>query len=170
MVGADALDLLCEARVRRWVYDAMTCAVPAELLDTPDKHSQAGHPWLTFVAFHFRQSSIPETLLGFVADMVNREEITDAIMSCEFPPGAYLIRLPLPLSSSVGKIVTVAEFAVIDQILSRLRALRNEIGHRDHRQEVRRLVAESILPIEIAHTDSLILIARDDNEYSYRLE
>ena len=170
MVGADAFDLFFEARVRRRVYDAMTCAVPAELLDTPDKLSQAGHPWLTFVAFHFRQSSVPETLLSFVADMVNREEITDAIMSCEFPPGAYLIRLPLPLSSSVGKIVTVSEFAAINQIVSRLRALRDEIGSRDHRPEVREFLAESILPIEIAHTDSLILIARDDDEYSYRLQ
>ena len=169
MLGRDATALVKEGRPRRWIYDAMKCAVPADSLDAPDEYAEAGSPWLTFVAFHFHQSSIPTGLLEFVADMVNREEILSAVRSRDFPPGAYLLRLPLPLRSTIGKIVTPTEYFAVDEVVSSLRTLREERGQQDHRHDMRLLVSDSILPIEIAHTDSLVQLARDDDEYGWKL-
>lgn len=54
-------------------------------------------------------------------------------------------------------------------IVNELVALRNAKGDFDHRSEVRSLLAQSILPIEHAHADSLVLIARTAEKYSLAL-
>ena len=170
MVGGNMNTLLRDQRAKQWIYDAMKCAVPAELLNDRDEHAERGYPWITFVAFHFKQPSLPEGLLQFVADMVNREDILDAVRCRNFVPGSHILRLPLPLDSTIGKIVTAPEYDAVDQVVARLRALRVRKGKADHRAEVHDLVANSIIPIEVAHTDSLILIARNDDAYNWKLD
>ena len=170
MVGGELNELLGDQRVRRWIFDAMKCAVPAESLGSRDEHAESGYPWITFVAFHYEQSTLPEGLLQFVADMVNRDDILGAVMSREFVAGSHILRLPLPLESYIGKIVTASEYSVVDRVVTELRVLRLENGKTDHRPEVHNLVSHLIIPIEIAHTDSLILIARNDDTYSWKLD
>ena len=169
MVGATAFDLLDDENKRRWVYDSMKSAVPEESLEEPDAHSKAGYPWITFGALHFYQPAFPDGLLDFVRDMVNREDILNSIKSREFEEGSYLLRLPLPLKSTIGKIVTSFEFSAVDDIVQRLKKIRMEQGEKDHRADVYKVLAESVIPIEQAHVDSLVPIGRSDDPYSFRL-
>jgi superfamily II DNA or RNA helicase len=169
MAGSNAFALLPNEKERRWVYEAMTHSLPPTKVENQPKFIADGYPWITFVAFHYRRPDLPDELLKFVADMVNQDDILELIRCRDFEEGSYLLRLPLPLKSSMGRIVTASEFGRIDSIIRRLRTLRNEKGFRDHRGEIHDLLAGSIIPIEFAHADSLILIARTDEPYCIKL-
>lgn len=169
MVGATAFELLDDENKRRWVYDAMKSAVPKESLQEADAHAEAGYPWITFVALHYYQPAFPDGLLDFVQDMVNREDVLNTIKSRDFEKGSYLLRLPLPLKSTIGKIVTGSEFSAVDSIVQRLKTIRTEQGDKDHRADVYEVLAESVIPIEQAFVDSLVLIARSDEPYGFQL-
>jgi len=73
------------------------------------------------------------------------------------------------LKSSFGRIVTASELGRIEVIVRQLRTLRIEKGTQDHRTDIHSILAGSVIPIELAHTDSLILLARTDEQYSLRL-
>lgn len=169
MAGNTSFTLLNHEDQRRWVYDAMKCAVPKDLLNEPDAFSEGGYPWVTFVSFQYRQSNLTDEIAQFVEEMVNRDAVVESIMARDFEKGSYLIRLPLPLQSYIGKFVTATEFGVLDAIIQNLRALRKGKGGIDHRSDVHKLLAESIIPIELAHKDALVLIARTDDPYSLQL-
>jgi superfamily II DNA or RNA helicase len=169
MVGPIAFTLLGDENRRRWVYEAMKCAVPAELLNARDQYAEKGYPWITFAAFHYSQAVFPDEVLEFVEEMVNRADILELIKSRNFEKGSYLLRLPLPLKSYIGKIVTASEFESVDAIIQQLRSFRIQKGDCDHRADVYSLLANSIIPIEQAYTDSLAPIARTDDPYSLKL-
>jgi hypothetical protein len=169
MAGDTAFALLNNEEQRRWVYDAMKCSVPKELLSEPDSFAEGGYPWVTFVSFQYHQVQLPDEVAKFVEGMVNRDAIVQSIMARDFEKGEYLIRLPLPLQSYFGKFVTTRELAALDGIIGKLRVLRSEKGHLDHRSELHKLLAESIIPIELAHKDALVLIARTEEPYSLQL-
>ena len=130
----------------------------------------APHAWIVFTAFHYRQPEVPPAVLAFVQEMVNKDDILELIKSRSFEPGAYLIKLPLPLCSYFGKIVTTVEFSAIDALIQKLCNLRKEKGCQDHRADLHALLASSIIPIELAHKDSLVAIARTDDKYYLQLQ
>ncbi len=169
MAGDAARSLLNHEDQRRWVCDAMKCAVPKDLLDEPDVFSEAGYPWITFVSFQYRQSKISDEIAQFIEEMVNRDTVLESLMARDFEKGSYLIRLPLPLQSYIGKFITAKEFGALDGIIQSLRSLRISKGQVDHRSDVHKLMAESIIPIELAHKNALIQIARTDDPYSLLL-
>jgi superfamily II DNA or RNA helicase len=170
-VGADAFTILPTEKERRWVYQAMKTAIPG--MDPAKKVAyeiEAKLPWLVFAALHYQQLEIPLELLEFVQDMVNKDDILEQITSRSFESGASLIRLPLPLKSFIGKIVSPSEFAAIDALITKLRELRDTKGMQDHRNDLHSLLYGSIIPIELAHKDSLVLIARTDDSYHLKLQ
>lgn len=167
MTGSSAFSLLPTEKERRWLYEAMTHAVPAAA--SQPKFIADGYPWITFAAFHYRQPNVPEEILAFVSDMVNRDDILELIRCRDFDEGSRLLRLPLPLISSVGCIVTSSEFERINSIVEQLRTMRIEKRSQDHRSDVHNLLGKSVIPIELAHADSLILIARTDDPYNLPL-
>src|SRR5208337_694993 len=169
MTGSSAFSLLPTEQERRWVYEAMTHTVPATSNDSPPKFIEDGYPWITFAAFHYRQPAIPQEILAFVSDMVNKDDILEMIRCRDFEQGSYLLKLPLPLKSSVGRIVTSSEFGRIDSIIQQLRNLRAQKGTQDHRADVHNLLAQSVIPIELTYADCLILIARTDELYNLKL-
>ena len=101
---------------------------------------------------------------------MNREAILSVIRERKFEAGSHLLRLPLPLKSYIGEIVSSAELHSVVTIVDGLNSLRDAKGDQDHRAEVRGLLAQSILPIEHAHAESLVLIARTAENYSLALE
>jgi hypothetical protein len=118
------------------------------------------------VTFRYRQPDIPYELLEFTKEMVNRDDVLEQIRSRSFEPGSHLVRLPLPLSWYVGKLVSTPELKSLETILDRLKGLRQTKGMQDHRDEVNALMAASIFPIELAFKDSLVLAARADDAFS----
>ena len=170
MVGTDPFQLLRTEKERRWVFQAMETSVPeGDFSKRAAFEIEAQHPWIVFVAFHYHQPKIPLEVLEFVKDMVNKEAILEQIMSRSFEPGAHLIRLPLPLASFIGKIVTTSEFIGIDALVQKMRTLRQQKCNQDHRAELHSLLSGSIIPIELAHKASLIHIARTEDTYHLKL-
>jgi superfamily II DNA or RNA helicase len=114
---------------RRYVYEAMKSAMPnvSQELKAPFE-TDTKTPWVTFVAFHYRESDVSQEVLTFIQEMVNKDDILELIKDRSFEPGAHLVRLPLPLCSYFGKIVTSAEFPAIDSLVQKLRQLRLEKG------------------------------------------
>ena len=96
MVGSDSFILLEDENRRRWVYEAMQSAVPKEVLAKPDAVADRGYPWITFVAFHYREPELPEEILNFVQEMVNREDILRLIISRDFEKASYRFACPFP--------------------------------------------------------------------------
>lgn len=171
MVGADAFEILPTDRERRWVFDAMKTAVPVEAPAQKEPFEKdAKLPWIVFTAFHYRQPEVSPDVLEFMEGMVNKDDILELVKSRSFEPGAYLVRLPLPLCSFIGKIVTPSEFAAIDTLIQKLRLLRQQKAGHDHRADLHNLLAGSIIPIELAHKDSLVAIARTDDIYHLQLQ
>ncbi len=169
MVGSYTSTLPANPTERRWIYEAMKSAAPNQSSGEYDEFEAKGYPWITYAALHYRQVDVSEDVLNFTRDMINREAILEMIRDRDFEEGFYLIRLPLPLAYFIGRIVTDSEFLAIDQIVCRLRKIRTSFGDSDHRVKVTQLLSESILPIELAHQDSLVQIARTDEDYSLHL-
>ena len=169
IVGEIAYAVLPVEDQRRWVYEAMKLAVPKELLHEPDDVAAKGWPWITFCALHYSQSDLSQEILDFVEHLVNKEAVLSLIRERNFVTGAHLLRLPLPLKSYIGEIVSSTELDSVVTIVNELVALRNAKGDFDHRSEGRSLLAQSSLPIEHAHADSRVLIARTAEKYSLAL-
>jgi hypothetical protein len=166
MLGSSGIVLVPGERERRLVYQAMSLAVPTTEDENQTKFITEGYPWITFAAFHYRQLEIPVEILSFIAEMVNRDAILEFIRCRDYEKPSYLLRLPLPLKSNIGRIVTESEYRRIDAIVQQLRSLRNLRGEQDHRLDTHTLLAEAVIPIELAFKDSFIFIARTDDPYS----
>ena len=169
MVGRDAFELVGQELDRKNIYSALENAVPN--MEEPDELAfiAKGRPWITFVAFHYKEAEnkIPHDLSIFISDMVNRDEILEAFQRHEFEPGSYLLRLPLPLKSSIGRIVTTGELAKIEEVLQKIVQIKESLGNRDHQEAVYQVLSRSIFPIETVFGNSLVLIARMDEAYKY---
>lgn len=169
-VGVDLTSELPTEKECRWVYSAMKSSAPQFDKDTrPPFERDAIKPWVVFVALHFHQPEVSPDILAFIQQMVNKDDILELVRSRAFESGSYLIRLPLPLCSFIGKIVTFSEFAAIDALIQKLRLLRQQKGSQDHRADLHALLACSIIPIELAHKDSLVAIARTEDKYHLQL-
>lgn len=150
---------------QRWIYDAMCNSVSSVAEVT------AAMPWITFVALRLLRhvNTLPPALLDFLEGMINREEILETILRREFLAGSALLRIPLPLIGSIGRILTAGELAAVDGLVQSLRALKDNAAGIDHRPAVRDLLDHHILPLPVGDAPSLVLIARTDTPYFYPL-
>ena len=169
MAGIDVLAFIGSEDKQRWLYEAMSLSVPLEDLSRPDEVASKGSPWITFVAFRYSQPNFSAELLGFVEHLTNKDVVLKLIEERNFVPGSRILRLPLPLQSYLGEIVSTTEFDAVKTIVDKLIALKAAAGELDHRAEVYSLLAGAILPIELAHANSLVLIARLEEPYSFLL-
>lgn len=128
--------------------------------DLPPKHF-----WITFVAFRRSHSALSPELAAFIDPMINRESIEADLKARSYLPGAILLRLPLPLSGCIGKLATSQEHQAIDHIVEKLITIKAEFGATDHHRLVHDLLDQSVLPLEMAHRNSLVLIARSGDTY-----
>lgn len=172
MLGRDGAGLLENPVDRKCIFYAMENAVPIEDGEERPKFVLDGYPWITFIAFHYRElpDQLSEEVLEFTKDMVNRDDIRDLIRRRDFEPGAYLVRFPLPLRSCIGRILTAPELAEIDKILSKLQDVKARQGNEDHRAAVHSVLGTSVLPIELSYLDCLVLIVRDSEPYKLPLK
>lgn len=170
-IGRDAISVTGSGSDRMVIFDAMmnasmVCDGVPEALDFIKK----GYPWLTFVTMTYKSKDvISDDLSAFLEDVINKDEIIDLITSNTYEAESYLVKLPLPLMSFVGKILTLNEFEQLKCIIDRLNNIKETHKDTDHRREVDSIIADSILPIEISYCSTLYLIARDNINYSYAL-
>ncbi len=101
--------------------------------------------------------------------MINKEEIIETILRREYLPGSVLVRLPLPLVGSIGRILTEFEFNSVDALIGTLRQIKCAPTVYDHRADVRALLDKTVLPLPMGDAQSLVLIVRSSEPYFYSL-
>ena len=153
---------------RRLIYDSMEEASKVACSDQIPNESKAS--WITFVALRYRQIKLSDEIEEFISGMVNRNQIEVQIKEKNYQTGDKVVRFPLPLSSYVGQIVTNHEFIKLREIVNSLKELKDLKGNGDHRNSVRELLDQSILPIDMIYRDALPLIVREDQPYYLLLE
>ena len=172
MLGKDGIPFVLREADRRCIYDAMSNAVQeVDEVILPD-YIAKGYPWITFVSFRYREetSDLPPEIIEFTKKMVNRTDILKSIRSRDFEPGSYLVRIPLPLKSYIGRMVTANEFDDLYKIIEQLAKIKKEKGNEDHILLVQNYISNSISPIEQVYSQSLVLIVRDDETFSLLLK
>jgi superfamily II DNA or RNA helicase len=169
MLGEDGTGIINDMNERKLIYDAMenACATCQEGEDGLLEYIKTGYPWITFIALNFRKREVDilEDLMDFIGEMVNKDDIYELLITKNYEKNSILIRLPLPLKSFVGKFITNLEFKEVEKIIEKLVETKELNGDKDHRMDVDLILRDAILPIEIKHSDSLVLIARDSVNY-----
>ena len=108
---------------RQLVYESFEHASEVACRDhEPGNEIEA--PWITFVAFRFREGDISAEILDFIAEMTNKEQIERAIQEKSFSEGSVLVKLPLPLCSYIGQILPLAEFDRLQSLIDKIYSLR----------------------------------------------
>lgn len=170
-IGRDAISVTGSGSDRMVIFDAMmnasmVCDGVPEALDFIKK----GYPWLTFITMTYKSKDvIPDDLSAFLDDVINKDEIIDLISTNAYEADSCLVKLPLPLMSFVGKILTRNEFEQLKSVIDKLNNIKVTHKDTDHRREVDSIIADAILPIEVSYCRTLYLIARDNINYSYAL-
>lgn len=166
MIDVSGIQGLREKQHRAYVYGAMENAASS------DESCADGSPWITFISFRVNrpENELPEEILEFTRDMINREEVLETIRSGLFPASSFLVKLPLPLSSSVGKIMSSAEIESMQDAISQLENIKVEQGNQDHRAPVSTFLGDAVLPIGPAYGSSLMRIVRDSSKWFLPLD
>ena len=130
-----------------------------------------GHPWVTFVSFvyHEDDGKLPIALMEFVNGMVNKEEIIATVCNREYELGDVILRLPLPLKNSFGKLVSAEEGRQVTAVVDSLGAIRDSGAPIGQSTAVSKIMYDAVLPIEVGYANSLVIIAREDSKYLYDL-
>ncbi len=170
MLGQDATEIFGGKEVRRLVYDAMNNAsvvCTSKNDDVISDYIKDGYPWISFVAFNYREKedNLPNEWVEFIKEMVNRDEIVELLLTNNYEFGSILVRLPLPLHSYVGKIISQVEFEKIEKIVASLSEIKNAYKGQEHIGAVGGILSNSVLPVETMYRNALSLIVRDDIKY-----
>jgi len=164
---------LQEQRFRTVVYQAMENSAKS-VYDAEQKFPQPprldkGKHWITFASLRQNKSELPDDLLEFTSSMVNKDQILEKIRHGLYEKDETLFRFPLPLKDSIGRCLPLAAAQQLEDIVDELRNLKDSIDTQDHRENVRNIVYEKILPVEASLQNSLPLIVREEKTYSYKL-
>ena len=171
-IGQKAIELTGCNSNRRFVFDAMmNASLVCDSVDKTPDFVMKGYPWLTFVTINFKQEidKIPDELIEFLNDVINKDDIIDLLTSNAYEEGSLIIKLPLPLASYVCKIITAGEFASLELVINKLREIKESKFNVDHRIEAEFVISASVLPVEVMYSNSLLLIVRDNISYHYEL-
>lgn len=155
-----------EQSFRRLIFGSM------ENASSQEEAHEAGRPWITFVTFRLFQDEddLSPSILEFVSDCVNSQDLIEQIRGKTYETGSYLVRYPLPLAHSIGKVLPNEEFLPIRDLVEQLVSLRLERGSVDHREELAKLLHYSMIPIEPAYAQSLAQIVREDLDFFIALD
>ena len=153
------------------IIDSMRNAYCHLIEETQTPLISEGHPWVTFVSFvyHEDDGKLPIALMEFVNGMVNKEEIIATVCNREYELGDVILRLPLPLKNSFGKLVSAEEGRQVTAVVDSLGAIRDSGAPIGQSTAVSKIMYDAVLPIEVGYANSLVIIAREDSKYLYDL-
>jgi hypothetical protein len=145
------------------VFQSMSNSISDGAIET------AAAPWITYVALHFKPSSLPEEWRDFAAGLINEEQVLARLGQHDFLRGDYLIKFPLPLASSIGLFVSQFEYTGIKDLIAKLSAIRATSSNIDHLTMCERLLRDAVFPLPQRHLRALLTIVREDIDYALRL-
>lgn len=169
MARCDGINGLEKPPNPQLIYEAMEESYKKVVAETIDEGLDEA-PWITFVAFRFKGTQLPPELMAFLEDLVNKDQMMELVKTRFFRSGDYLIKLPLPLMSSVGMIISADDFNVLESLIQALGELRDESGQEDHLHDVDGLLKSTVLPIPPMYLYSLPTVVRENTNYFFKLE
>lgn len=129
---------------------------------------KVGYPWLRFVNFRFWQTQITDDLLTFIKPCANFQELHDQLASRSFAPDSFVIRLPLPVGGTVGRIVTADVVIALDVMLAELREAA-KISNYEQCEAVLQAMSRAPVPLETRLHTALHHIVRDNYEWKKKI-
>lgn len=168
MARYEGIDGLGNQLDRELIYESMEEAFKQT---TVPAHEDAEREcWITFVSLRFKGSGLSPELAAFLDDVVNREQLEEIFISRSFLPDDYLLKLPLPLASSIGLIVSEEAFMALQALMNKLQEMRDEYSLEDHLKDVDDLLKNTILPIPPKYMSSLPNVVRENFKYFIKLD
>lgn len=172
---SDMFPALATPRNRRYVMQAMENAwqlTPAQVAKKPNPALLPGAPWITFVSFRLRRDteSLGADLLAFTEDMLNRDAIRETLTTGAYTSGFFLVKLPLPLRGSWGKLLSPSEFVSIDSTIAELRTHVDDADGVSQWHAAITILGSATLPVEHRHHQSLTTIIRENMDYFRELQ
>ncbi len=165
----EGLSLFHDQLHRNLVFHAMenSWVLAATSIDETEKSVYArGDPWITFVAFKLRRdaASLDPDFVDFTEDMLNREAIRELLLTESYADGYFLVKLPMPLSGTWGRLMPPHEFAILYEIVEQLAEI--EVSEAvDQWTTVRDILDGSVFPIEQKHREALTAVVREQMDY-----
>lgn len=126
-----------------------------------------GYPWVSFVSFRWRRADqqLPPDWISFCEDMINREQILGNLREGAFEDGFVLVKMPLPLGQSIGRVVSPSEFEQISSCVRAFDILRETEDGTDHRAALVAAMNDVDLPLEWGFVQSIPIIIRESLDY-----
>lgn len=161
---------LTETIVQKRVFGAMKNAYLTMEGKTTARFIVEGNPWITFVSFNYYQDgNLSDDIMDLVSDMANKSDILECLREMDYVPGSHLVRFPLHLTGSVGRVVTEEEFSRLESLRNRLVEIKHEVKLDEQRTHVLDLLGNSVFPVETRYFESLLIVAREDAKFSVEL-
>ena len=166
MTRASEIGEFCDPGSQRLIYNALENQ--AAVIDgSATGMVKDGYPWISFVAFRWRrtESQLPEDWLLFCSDMINRGEILVSLEEGAFEDGFYLVKFPLPLRDSIGRILTKAEFTRVANLVESIEGISETATGTDHRGDLLQTMNQADLPLEWGLYQGVPVIVRESLDY-----
>lgn len=120
---------------------------------------------ISYYSLRYKRPDEPEALLEFLHNVVNADQMKAQIMSRQYSPGSFAIKLPLPLGNYVGKILRADEFSELQLVYKSLQSIKMEFGHEDHSSHVATRLSEVKIPIESKFHHAVVELVRTEENY-----
>lgn len=167
MARYEGINGLTEELDRQLIFEAMEESHKATTAPVDTEAKQ--NPWITYFSLRFKNSVLLPEVVEFLDDVVNREQLAELLKNRSFRAGDYLIKLPLPLVSCVGMIISEEAFTPLQGVIERLSEVRAEYGQEDHLLMVESLLKSNVLTIPPKYLSSLPTIVKENIKYFVKL-
>ena len=167
MARYEGINGLTEELDRQLIFESMDESYAATTVAVDAESKQ--EPWITYFSLRFKSVALSSEIVDFLDDIVNREQLEELIKNRSFRLGDYLIKLPLPLVSCVGIIISEDAFTALQVLIERLSGLRDEYGQEDHLLMVESLLKSNVLTIPPKYLSSLPTIVKENIKYFVKL-
>ncbi len=121
--------------------------------------------WVSYYSLRYKRPEESVTLLEFLDGVVNADQLKEQVLSRQYVSGSILIKLPLPLGNYVGKLVNEGEFTALQEVRTRLLAIKKEFGKEDHSSLVAKCLSDVKFPIESKFNYAVVELVRTEEKY-----
>jgi superfamily II DNA or RNA helicase len=159
---------LQDAPGRREAFSAMENAWDLVAGNEASNPLQAGHPWITFVAFRLQipQAGLGSELLAFTEDMLNKRHVLESLKTGSVDKGFVLVKIPLPLRGTWGVFLSKAEFEAVKSAIEKMRRTTAAEPDATYQWEAAvSLLGKSTAPMEQWLARNMTTIVRERMDY-----
>ena len=159
---------LGDAEVHARIVESLLNAAESHVAE-PSASMMAAHPWITYVSFRYRRTSLPAGLEEFLADVVNRDLLISQVRERAYSRGSRIVKVPQPLSGYVGRIVDEQEAEELTRYVGGLTAVQDAVGEINQADRVIEYERAAVFPLEQRYMMPMTTIVRESTDYLFEL-